>query len=188
MITTEQIEIQSIAVHNVGNKLNEEGIRFSKTELRTDDSINNLLLILSQRPDATRVAGYRTWQSVGRQVTKGQRIGAQGATGRVTGVHLHFELHKGGPWKAVNPLQLGVFDDGGMLPPGGLAVNLSRRPEPVFSADQWDMISAGGVPGTSNGPTIHAPITALGADPQAVAAEVMWHVRGYGRQHVGSGR
>lgn len=36
-------------------------------------SINNLLLILAQRPDATRVAGYRTWQSVGRQVTKGQR-------------------------------------------------------------------------------------------------------------------
>lgn len=36
-------------------------------------SVNNLLLILSQRPDATRVAGYRTWQSVGRQVTKGQR-------------------------------------------------------------------------------------------------------------------
>ena len=36
-------------------------------------SINNLLLILSQRPDASRVAGYRTWQSVGRQVTKGQR-------------------------------------------------------------------------------------------------------------------
>ncbi len=44
MIITEQIEIQNIAVHNVGNKLNEEGIRFSKTELRTDDSINNLLL------------------------------------------------------------------------------------------------------------------------------------------------
>lgn len=35
-------------------------------------SINNLLLILAQRPDATRVAGYRTWQSLGRQVTKGQ--------------------------------------------------------------------------------------------------------------------
>ena len=44
MIITEQIEIQSIAVHNVGNKLNEEGIRFSKSELRTDVSINNLLL------------------------------------------------------------------------------------------------------------------------------------------------
>ena len=36
-------------------------------------SINNLLLIAAARPDASRVAGYRTWQSVGRQVTKGQR-------------------------------------------------------------------------------------------------------------------
>jgi hypothetical protein len=44
MISTEQIEIQSIALHNVGNKLNDEGIRFSKTELRTHESINNLLL------------------------------------------------------------------------------------------------------------------------------------------------
>ena len=44
MISTEQIEIQAIAIHNVGNKLNNEGIRYSKTELRTDESINNLLL------------------------------------------------------------------------------------------------------------------------------------------------
>ena len=44
MISTEQIEIQSIVVHNVGNKLNDEDIRFSKSELRTDDSINDLLL------------------------------------------------------------------------------------------------------------------------------------------------
>ena len=33
----------------------------------------NSLLILSQRPDATRVAGYRTWQKLSRQVCKGQR-------------------------------------------------------------------------------------------------------------------
>jgi len=44
MISTEQIEIQSIVVHNVGNKLNDEGIRFSKSELRTDESIHDLLL------------------------------------------------------------------------------------------------------------------------------------------------
>jgi len=44
MITTEHIEIQSIVVHNVGNKLNDEGIRFSKSALLTDDYINNLLL------------------------------------------------------------------------------------------------------------------------------------------------
>lgn len=36
-------------------------------------SPNNVLLILVQRPDATRVAGYRTWQSLGRQVRKGER-------------------------------------------------------------------------------------------------------------------
>jgi len=36
-------------------------------------SINNLLLILGQRPDATQVAGYRTWQALGRQVRKGER-------------------------------------------------------------------------------------------------------------------
>jgi antirestriction protein ArdC len=36
-------------------------------------SLNNQLLILMQRPDASRVAGYKTWQSLGRQVNKGER-------------------------------------------------------------------------------------------------------------------
>jgi antirestriction protein ArdC len=36
-------------------------------------SANNVMLILAQRPDATRVAGYRAWQSLGRQVRKGER-------------------------------------------------------------------------------------------------------------------
>src|SRR3978361_2280079 len=31
-------------------------------------SVNNQLLILFQFPSAVRVAGYRTWQSLGRQV------------------------------------------------------------------------------------------------------------------------
>ncbi|CAM5539840.1 ArdC-like ssDNA-binding domain-containing protein [Leifsonia shinshuensis] len=35
-------------------------------------SINNLLLILAQKPEATHVAGYRTWQNLGRQVRKGE--------------------------------------------------------------------------------------------------------------------
>lgn len=35
-------------------------------------SPNNVFLILSQRPDATRVAGYRAWQGLGRQVRKGE--------------------------------------------------------------------------------------------------------------------
>lgn len=50
-----------------------------------------------------------------------------------------------------NPLQtldflkpLGVYDDGGWLPPGGLALNLSKRPEPlpVFNHEQWGNISS----------------------------------------------
>jgi len=37
-----------------------------------DYSWRNVMLIVSQRPDATRVAGYRVWQSLGRQVRKGE--------------------------------------------------------------------------------------------------------------------
>ena len=36
-------------------------------------SWHNTMLIATQRPDATRVAGYRTWQGLGRQVCKGER-------------------------------------------------------------------------------------------------------------------
>ena len=36
-------------------------------------SVNNQLLIFAQRPDATRVAGYRAWQRLGRQVRKGEK-------------------------------------------------------------------------------------------------------------------
>jgi antirestriction protein ArdC len=36
-------------------------------------SFGNVLLILSQQPEATHVAGYRTWQSLGRQVRRGER-------------------------------------------------------------------------------------------------------------------
>jgi hypothetical protein len=36
-------------------------------------SLNNLLLILAQKPDATMVAGFRQWQTKGRQVHKGEK-------------------------------------------------------------------------------------------------------------------
>ena len=39
---------------------------------------------------------------VGQRVSRGQRIGDMGASGRVTGVHLHYEVRVGG--KAVNPM------------------------------------------------------------------------------------
>src|SRR5438876_3278169 len=37
-----------------------------------DYSFANVCLIISQRPDASRVAGYKTWQRLGRQVRKGE--------------------------------------------------------------------------------------------------------------------
>lgn len=36
-------------------------------------SARNVALIHAQRPDATRVAGYRAWQTLGRQVRRGER-------------------------------------------------------------------------------------------------------------------
>jgi antirestriction protein ArdC len=36
-------------------------------------SFGNTLMIAMQRPDATRVAGYRAWQKLGRQVRKGEK-------------------------------------------------------------------------------------------------------------------
>src|SRR2546423_7800577 len=36
-------------------------------------SANNVWLILAQRASATRVAGYRAWQQMGRQVGRGER-------------------------------------------------------------------------------------------------------------------
>ncbi len=37
-----------------------------------DYSFGNICLIVSQRPDATQVAGYKSWQKLGRQVRKGE--------------------------------------------------------------------------------------------------------------------
>jgi hypothetical protein len=36
-------------------------------------SLQNVLLILSQRPDTTRVAGFHTWRQLGRQVNRGAK-------------------------------------------------------------------------------------------------------------------
>lgn len=36
---------------------------------------------------------------------------------------------------------MGIFDSGGMLPPGGMAINLSKSPEPVLTGRQWADVS-----------------------------------------------
>ena len=52
----------------------QEWHRWAQTLSRfTKYSPDNVLLIMVQNPDATYVAGYRTWQSLGRQVERGQK-------------------------------------------------------------------------------------------------------------------
>jgi hypothetical protein len=51
-------------------------------------------------------------------------------------------------------LLAGLFDNGGMLPPGGIGVNLTNRPEPVLTPQQWDSIAAN----SSNRPGRDGPL------------------------------
>ena len=44
MINPDFAKLESIVLHKIGNKLNEEGIRFSKSPIKTDEEINDLLL------------------------------------------------------------------------------------------------------------------------------------------------
>ena len=70
------------------------------------------------------VGGVRV--APGQMVKAGQHIGYQGATGNVTGTHLHFEVHRGNPNAITNPvpfmaskgIRLGTYDSGGTLEPG----------------------------------------------------------------------
>lgn len=70
-------------ISNITKQL-EEGVRsiFGSEEYKKylefagkfhDYSFNNIVLILSQMPNATRVAGYKAWQKLGRQVRKGEK-------------------------------------------------------------------------------------------------------------------
>lgn len=50
------------------------------------------------------MSAFKRGQSVGYKVSKGETIGFVGTTGRSTGNHLHYEIHKNG--KRVNPLKV----------------------------------------------------------------------------------
>lgn len=80
--------------------------------------------------------------SRGAQVRAGQMIGRVGSTGRSTGPHLHWGIKRGGAWVNPAPYLPGAkYDKGGFLEPGlTLVENRTNKPEPVFTADQWQLI------------------------------------------------
>jgi hypothetical protein len=61
--------------HGIDSILDSEGFAsYLQTLARFHSySFGNVLLIRAQRPDATRVAGYRKWLELGRQVKKGEQ-------------------------------------------------------------------------------------------------------------------
>lgn len=90
-----------------------------------------------------------------------------GTTKRMHYNHIHWGMRNGGVVPNMPAIQAGVFDNGGMLQPGGMAVNLSNRPEPVFSAQQWDTLRS-----TKQAPAI-GEMHVTASDPEAAARAVM---------------
>ncbi|MFJ9318806.1 peptidoglycan DD-metalloendopeptidase family protein [Streptomyces globisporus] len=83
----------------------------------------------------------------GQSVAKGQTIGRVGSTGNSSGPHLHLEAFRKGA--RVNPETL--FDNGGWLMPGAQSVgNETGKPEPVFTAGQWSVLSTLAARGADN--------------------------------------
>lgn len=95
--------------------------------------------LLSAFPNATELLFS---PAGGRQRQRGRGGSFAGDTSGVTKQmhynHIHWAMKNGGVWPGAK-----VYDDGGWLPPGGVAVNMSQRPEPIFSAEQWESIDKG---------------------------------------------
>lgn len=127
----------------------EQWKRYLKTLAAFHDySLNNVLLILAQRPTATRVAGYRTWQNLGRQVRKGEKaikiFGYSTKKVTETDPDTGDEVTKNVAWYPI----LSVFDieqtDGEPLPDSGIkhlhaedTTQIYQRVSDWLARDRW---------------------------------------------------
>jgi len=100
-------------------------------------SYGNVVFIRHANGDETGYAHLaRIMVGAGQQVARGQQVGVEGATGGVTGKHLHFNWRRGGSFQ--NPRGMGVFDDGGLAVGAGLLPKATLRPERVLSPRQTE--------------------------------------------------
>ena len=119
--------------------------------------------------------------SSGDQVEAGQRIGAQGATGNVTGTHLHFEAHEGGVGQVTDPLAflrrrgVQLRDQGGMLDQGlNYILNASGNDEYILTQQQLQALAQRGSGG--GGTIINVAVTKSGASANEIASEINYEI------------
>ncbi|WP_412100213.1 phage tail tape measure protein [Corynebacterium aurimucosum] len=109
--------------------------------LRSEDAAKSILNLVEERgkaktgiaaKDASPVASYKHLMTTGDYDGRMAQIGIHEDDDLVGAV---IDARRAGA----------VYDQGGWLKPGGIAVNLSNEPEPVFNGDQWRDIKRGGL-------------------------------------------
>lgn len=145
-------------------------------------------VLVQHTPQLTTYYGHNPTNGVfvnkGQVVAPGQRLGTQGKTGQVTGVHLHYEVATGGnpnssidsyPFMLQRGIKLGqnapLYDEGGYLRPGlNTVLNATGKPEPVLTTKQLDLLTeAAGLRSSDVGSSPLAGATFYSYDPSDVA-------------------
>lgn len=163
-------------------------------------SANNVLLILAQRPDATRVAGYTTWRHLGRQVRRGEHGIAILApmVSRVRPVDEHDEAEHPSLTKVLRGFRVvHVFDlaqtEGEPLPDVAPEILCAAAPAAAFDAiaellraDDYQLLRADCSPANGKTHFLSRTVVVRPDLPPAQALKTLVHELAHTRLHDGS--